>query len=120
MKKKKVIFGLIGLAAVILGFLGKLFYREYVYSHGINDFGIADTLPSYFYVVGFALLLLLQTSDFPQITIGAVTIASILFETKQFYSKGVFDAPDVLASVAGGITAAIVVKMVNRRVEKET
>ena len=109
--KKNITFGLIGLFAVIIGFICKTVYRDYVKSNGINDYGIAGFLPSYFYVLGFALLLLIRPFNSPKLIISIVTAASILFELNQYSSRGVFDFKDSLASIAGGITAIMVSKL---------
>ena len=105
MSKQPRIFGLIGLLAVLLGFIGKAFYREYVIANRINEHGIAGFLPSYFYVIGFSLLLLLRPTRYPVLLITAVTLASVLFELYQWDQSGNFDLYDILASIAGGLTA---------------
>ena len=72
----------IGLIFVCIGFMAKVFYREYIYSHHINDFGMADWLPSFFYVIGFSYLLMVSQVIAPLLITVIVTIASILFEIK--------------------------------------
>lgn len=47
MTKKNIQAGLIGFIAVILGFLGKAFYRDYIITNSINDFGMAGFLPGF-------------------------------------------------------------------------
>lgn len=112
MSKKSSAFGLFGLLAVVIGFVCKVFYRDYVNSNGINDHGIAGFLPSYFYVLGFSLLLLIRPTRFPKLVISIVTVASILYEIKQYSSEGIFDVKDALASIVGGVTAVLVVKFI--------
>ena len=99
------LYGIIGLLAVILGFLSKTIYRDYINLNKINDYGVAGSLPSYFYVVGFTLLLLI------------VTLGSLLFEIKQWNSTGKLDVKDILASVAGGLTVLLLLKLVKKRHE---
>lgn len=115
--KNSIAYGVIGLLSTILGFLGKAFYRGYILSNSINDWGIARFLPSYFYVVGFSLLLLIKPTKYPLLIIFIVTLASILFETKQYFSTNFLDVKDILASIAGGVTAFIVLKIVERNNE---
>jgi hypothetical protein len=115
MTEKSRLFGLAGLIAVILGFIGKSFYREYIKLHEINDFGIAGFLPSYFYVLGFSLLLLILPAKFPKTVILVVTSASILFELKQYFSTDILDVNDILASVAGGITSILIYRFIDRK-----
>src|SRR6476661_3902707 len=90
MSKKSRAFGLFGLSAVVIGFVSKVFYRDYVNSNAIKDYGIAGFLPSYFYVLGFSLLLLIRPTRFPKLVIYIVTIASILYEVEQYVTGGIF------------------------------
>lgn len=111
MTKNSVIFGLTGFCATLIGFAAKAFYRNYILSNSISDFGIQGFLPSYFYVMGFSLLLLVKPTKFPSLVIFTVALASVLFEIKQFIANRNFDWKDTLASIAGGLTALVVVKM---------
>ena len=117
MTKSNRLFGLIGLLAVIIGFISKAFYRDYININEINDFGIAEFLPSYFYVVGFSLLLLIRPTRFPKLIILIVTFASILFELKQYVSSGIFDINDMLASIAGGISAILLLRINGKKLD---
>ncbi|MBP6795896.1 MAG: hypothetical protein KA143_12615 [Saprospiraceae bacterium] len=105
----------IGLIFVCIGFMAKVFYREYIYSHHINDFGMADWLPSFFYVIGFSYLLMVSQVIAPLLITVIVTIASILFEIKQCFTSGKFDWPDILASLAGGIITVLLYTLINNR-----
>lgn len=100
---------------VILGFSGKTVYRDFITLNNINDYDIAGFLPSFFYVAGFSLLLLIKDTRYPALIISIVTIASILFELKQFVSTGVFDMKDSIASFAGGLIAFIAVKVIEKK-----
>ncbi len=60
LKPVNVYNAIIGIIAVICGFLLKVYYRPYAYQKNIPDFGIADGAPSFFYVIGFSQLLLLR------------------------------------------------------------
>ena len=115
LKRKSILFGLAGLTLVVCGFLSKVFYRDFINSNDINDFGIAGFCPSFFYVAGFSLLLLIQLYKYPGVTILVVTIASILFELKQFLSLYLIDYGDILASVAGGLAAYIIWKKIESK-----
>ena len=100
---------LVGLIAVILGFLSKAFYRPFIYSHNISDFKLADSLPSFFYVVGFSSLLSVNPLGIkPKTIIIIVTLASIVFEGYQFSHKGFFDVPDTLYSIFGGTVSILI------------
>jgi hypothetical protein len=111
------LFGIIGLLAVILGFLSKTIYRDYINLNEINDYGAAGSLPSYFYVVGFTLLLLIKPNKYPKVLVLIVTLGSVLFEIKQWNSTVKLDAKDILASVAGGLTVLVILKLVKKNYE---
>jgi len=109
MSKKSIIFGLFGFGATIVGFLGKVFYRDYINSNRINDFGLAGFLPSYFYVIGFSLLLLIRPTNKPKVVITVVASASVCYEIMQYISTGKIDFADIFASIAGGLTALLII-----------
>ena len=117
MARKNRIFGLIGLLAVVIGFLSKTIYRNFVNLNGINNYGIAGFLPSYFYVLGFALLLLIKPTKYTKLIVLIVTLGSILFELKQWKSTGKIDLNDILASIAGGITVILILKFIEKTSE---
>ena len=114
MTRKNRIFGLIGLLAVVIGFFSKTIYRDFVNLNGIDDYGIAGFLPSYFYVLGFALLMLFRPTKHTKLIVLIVTLSSILFELKQWNSTGKFDLNDILASIAGGITAILILIFIEK------
>ncbi len=105
------LFGIIGLLAVILGFLSKTIYRDYINLNKINDYGLAGSLPSYFYVVGFTLLLLIKPAKYPKVLVLIVTLGSVFYELKQWNSTGILDVKDILASIAGGLTVLVLIKL---------
>lgn len=102
--------GFIGFIAVILGFIAKSFYRPYAYQHQLNDFGLADSAPSFFYVIGFSQLMLIKNNRYPGLVILIITVGSVLYEL--FQSKGQLpDSTDILASCFGGVVSLIIWKM---------
>jgi glycopeptide antibiotics resistance protein len=115
MEAKSKTYGIVGFIFVILGFTGKLFYRDYINSNHIHDFGISDFLPSFFYVIGFSQMLLMVTAKFPKTTILIVTLASVLFEVKQFYSNSLLDIKDIIASLVGGLISIGVWKFIDNK-----
>ena len=111
MKKQERFSGLIGLALIIAGFIGTIFYRGFTNENTVNDFGFPGMLPSYFYVAGFSCLLFMKFYEIGEFIILIVSTASILFEIRQYVSTDILDIRDILASVAGGITAMIILKV---------
>lgn len=108
------LFGIIGLLAVILGFLSKTIYRDYINLNKINDYGVAGSLPSYFYVVGFTLLLLIKPTKYPKVLLLIVALGSVLYELMQWGSTGKLDVKDILASIGGGLTVLVLLKLVKK------
>ena len=122
MTKSTKILVWIGVIFIIIGFIGKFYYRDYIYSNNINDYGIAGFLPSYVDVVGLSLMLLIselyKKERFPQLYFLFVTIGSILYELNQYRLSGVLDVGDIIASISGGITAFLIFWLVNRKEDK--
>jgi hypothetical protein len=101
-EKHKTSF-LIGILFVIIGFLAKGIYRNYINSHGIDDFGLAGSLPSFLYVIGFSQILQIRPIKYPSLVILVVTAGSIIYEFKQQSSNlAGLDINDIVASIAGG------------------
>jgi hypothetical protein len=65
LSKKNILYGITGFLAVVFGLLGKTIYRDFIISSNTYDHGIAGFLPSFFYVIGFSLLLLIRPVRFP-------------------------------------------------------
>jgi len=51
-ERKNKIYGIVGFISVIFGFIAKTFYRPYALINDLNDFEIADCLPSLFSLIG--------------------------------------------------------------------
>jgi len=115
MKKKNLIHGILGLFAVITGFVGKSLYRPYAYENGLRDYGFADFSPSLFYVLGFSQLLLIKPSKHPWLVITVVTLGSVGYEMMQAKSNGIIDVKDMVASVFGGFISLLIWKMMEKK-----
>ena len=112
--KQKASF-LIGLVFVIIGLVAKSFYRDYIISHGIDDFGLSGSLPSFLYVIGFSQILQISSFRFPALWILAVSLGSVIYEFRQYYSSGTLDINDIIASLAGGLISYIILVCVGKR-----
>lgn len=117
-EKHKVSF-LIGLGFVIIGFLAKIFYRDYINRHGIDDFGLAGSLPSFLYVIGFSQLLMIRPIKYPALIILVVTLGSVIYEFKQFYGSGLLDTNDIVASFAGGAISFFIHYLIVKRFQNK-
>lgn len=69
-----------------------------------NDFGLADSGPSFFNVISLSQLLQLRKYQTPPIIIFLVVIASLIYEICQS-RKQVLDLGDLVASLFGGMVA---------------
>jgi len=115
MTRANRVYFIVGLIFTLIGFLAKSFYREHIITNGIHDYGLADLLPSYLYVIGFPLMLLIKPNKFPFLVVSIVCFASVLFEIMQYASSGLFDTKDAIASVMGGLTSALIYTIIERR-----
>jgi hypothetical protein len=106
---------LIGLGFVIAGFLAKTYYRDYINSNGIDDFGLTGSLPSFMYVIGFSQLLMIRPVKYPALIVLVVSFSSVIYEFKQFYISGIPDTNDIIASVAGGAISLLILYLVGMR-----
>jgi hypothetical protein len=114
-EKHKASF-LIGILFVVIGFLVKVFYRDYINSHGIEDFGLAGSLPSFFYVIGFSQLLQIRPIKYPWLVIVVVTAGSIIYEFKQQSSNlAGLDTNDIIASIAGGAISLLILYIIAQK-----
>ena len=113
-EKHKASF-LIGILFVVIGFLAKAFYREYINRNAIDDFGLAGSLPSFLYVIGFSQLLQIRPIRYPALVILVVTIGSILYEYKQSLTTGIMDVNDIVASIAGGAVSLMILYLVGKK-----
>jgi len=101
----------------VLTEIGRKFYRPYIYRMHIDDYGIADTignslgtLTQIFLYLGLSNATKAQSYRI----IAFVTVGYIGYETVQpILPRGTFDWGDVLATLAAGISAAVVVTLVH-------
>ena len=105
--------GLIGLLSVIMGFIAKSVYRPYANQQHINDFGFADSAPSFFYVIGFSQLLLIKNNTKPKILIILVTMGSVGYEVFQSRHQ-ILDISDIFASLLGGLISFFIWSGINK------
>ena len=118
-EKHKASF-LIGILFVVIGFLAKVFYREYINSHGIDDLGLAGSLPSFLYVIGFSQILQIRPIKYPSLVILVVTIGSIIYEFKQQSSNlAGLDVNDIIASIVGGAISLLILYIVGKKFKNQ-
>ncbi len=98
-------------AAFLLTEFGRYIYRPFIYSNGIDDFGIADTMGNSLGTVTqiFFMMAILHSNRKQGFrVIGFITVGYMLYEVAQLYlPKGTFDWKDMLATAAAGVIALI-------------
>lgn len=95
-------------------------YRNYVYSHKLSDYGLADIHPNIFAVVVASFLFMgysKQKSFLEEAKIILwVTVGFIVYEFIQMTPIiGVFDIKDILGSLIGCAASVLIHKIVNRK-----
>ena len=117
-EKHKASF-LIGIVMVVIGFLAKTFYRDYINSHGIDDFGLAGSLPSFLYVIGFSQILQIRPIKYPALVMIVVTLGSVIYEFKQSYWSGTLDINDIVASILGGVISYLILLIIEYKFKNQ-
>ena len=105
----RVVCAVVFVGAFALTELGRYVYRPHVYSAGLSDFGIADTMGNSLGVVTqIFLMLAVMHSNWRQglRVIVFVVCGYVAYECLQtVLPKGTFDVKDVIATVVGGVIA---------------
>jgi len=107
----RVVYFVMFCAAFLLTEFGRYIYRPFIYSNGIDDFGIADTMGNSLGTVTqiFFMMAILHSNRKQGFrVIGFITVGYMLYEVAQLYlPKGTFDWKDMLATAAAGVIALI-------------
>jgi hypothetical protein len=97
--------------------IGRKVYRPYIYSHHIDDWGIADsignslgTLTQIFLYLGVVNATKIESYRI----IGFVTLGYIAYEVLQpILPRGTFDLKDVYATLCAGVLSVILVTLIH-------
>lgn len=112
----RVIYALAFVALFLLTELGRHVYRPYVYRNGIDDFGIADTMGNSLGTltqIAFSLGIANATRAQGLRIIAFITAGFIVYEVLQpILPRGTFDWGDVIATLAAGAAAALLVLLI--------
>lgn len=119
LKHPKIYFAIFAVA-VSLGLLLSFFYRPYVYSNNVNDFGLADTIGSLVSVVAFFFLFWSMKHASKREKnihiIFAVIIYSVVWELFGHIGLiGSFDWKDMVAAAISGIATYAIKEFTDRR-----
>lgn len=116
--KQRMINLLIGLSALVIYEVARVTYRPYIYSRGIYDFHIADTLGNSLGTVTtiFVFVSLLgrdRAQDY--FLIRTVTISVLVYEVAHPLLGKPIDLWDILATVLAGVFSEILYRLVRER-----
>jgi len=106
----------VGAAGLAITEAGREFYRPWVYSQGIADWGIADTLGNSFGTLTavFVIVGLVgknDASDYRLIALIAVGLA--VYELLQGPMGGAIDVWDIVASLVAGVVCVLIYRVLN-------
>lgn len=116
--KRRTLNLLIGLSAVFLYETARAYYRPFIYSNGIDDFHIADTLGNSLGTIAtvFVFVSILGVDRVKDIfLIRTVTIAVIVYELAHPLLGKSIDPLDILATVVAGVFSELLYRSMHRR-----
>lgn len=120
---KKRIF-IVGISSTVLAFIAKLPYRKFINKNDIFDFGLADSLPSFLYIVGIIFIVLSYSKNVNgrKVTksILLMTSGALLYEFEQLFSNMTFDVKDVIATILGGLFSLALYKFIEKKYNTKT
>jgi hypothetical protein len=107
----------VGIAGLAVTEAGRELYRPWVYSQGIDDWGVADTLGNSFGTLTavFVIVGLVgkdASSDYRLIALIAGGLA--VYELLQGPMGGAIDPRDIVASLVTGVVCALIYRALNR------
>ena len=118
--RRRIINLLIGLGAVALYEILRASYRPYVYSQGINDFHVADTLGNSIGTMAQVFVFVsVLGRDIRQdyFLIRIVTISIVIYELTHPLIGKPIDPWDILATVLAGVFCEILHRLIHKRDE---
>lgn len=112
---------MVGISAVILYETARAYYRPFIYSNGINDYHIADTLGNSLGTVAtvfvFASLLGRQSAQ-DSFLIRAVTISVLVYEVAHPLLGKPIDPWDIAATVLAGLFCEVLYRILHGQQSK--
>ncbi|MCK7459455.1 hypothetical protein [Idiomarina aminovorans] len=121
MTKERIVMFSIAIFFFIATEIMRTLYRPWVYSDGVNDYGVADSVGSFggAFVIVFGLTPVLSRT--PKKARGnsiALAMSCVIYEVLQPHlGTGVFDWLDLIAAAIGGSIAALSVGFWHHKVD---
>jgi hypothetical protein len=120
MSKIRIVFIITGTAFLVLTHIGDTYYRDWVYSNQIADFGLANYLPSITGTITAIFLLIgLSKESCTKAPVSAfwVMVGCVIYEVMQPHlGTGIFDWQDLFAVVITGCIVVFVLKIINKSI----
>lgn len=109
---ESILYGLSFIAASVLGFISRFYYRDFIYSHHFNDLGLADSLPSYFCSLGstsaYGFFCILFNHNLSYGSVISIMAGGLLYEILPLDPARVFDIKDMIAVVLGAVPVLLI------------
>ncbi len=110
----RIINGLIGATALVATELGREYYRPFIYSRGIRDYGIADTIGNSLGTITAVFVVLCvsgknSSTDYRLIAI--LTLGLCVYELLQGPMGGRIDPNDIFATLISGAICAFLYRL---------
>lgn len=115
MTKKNIKILALGIIFGVLGFASKLLYRPLILTNELNDIGINEFAPSFFYTAGLCLIGASLSKKRPQITMIFIALGSTTYELEQFFTGYYFDIKDLFAIMFALIISIFLFKVVESK-----
>lgn len=117
MSNIRIVFIITGVVFLVLTHIGDTYYRDWVYTNQIADFGLANYLPSITGTITAIFLLIgLSKESFTKAPASAfwVMVGCVMYEVMQpTLGTGVFDWQDLVAVVVTGCIVVFTLKKSN-------
>lgn len=101
----------IGILMGVMGFVSKLIYRPFILTNNINDIGINEFAPSFFYTAGICLIGAGYSTKTQKKTMIFLALGSLAYEIEQIFSARVFDFKDIAAIVIAFFISIVILKI---------
>ena len=116
--KRRILNLLIGINAVLLYEIARAYYRPYIYTQGIHDFHIADTLGNSLGTMATVFVfvsLLGRDSAQDYFLIRAVTISVLAYEAAHPLLGKPIDLWDMVATILAGAFCEVLYRLVHKQ-----
>ena len=117
--RRRVTFAALFLVLFVVTEIGRKAYRPYIYSHGIFDFWIADTIGNFtgtMAIIFFEVAMINPAHKQGRVFVFFTTVGLIVYELAQYFSpRSVLDWRDIVATLIAGLISWGVYESISRR-----